>query len=339
MTAGEPFRIETDPQWIDREGWARFIDSHPQGNVFQTPPFHSFISADPAYRPFVAAAISGENGAVGGILQGIVQREKGLASHFSRRAIVWGGPLVRDDDERITSALLDAAIGLLKREVIYLEFRNLFDLKRQRGTFERLGFRYEEHCNFHVALSDRERVRRRYSKNRLRQIKKSGDRGASVREAASLEDVREFYSILRDLYARKIRKPLPGRSFFEGFFASGFGVYLVVEHQGRIIGGIMCPFDHRKVYEWYVCGLDGEVPDVHPSVLATNAAIEWGLERRMSCFDFMGAGAPGQDYGVREFKARFGGELVEHGRYRAIFSPFLYFLGKSAVKVAGMRKR
>ena len=48
-------------------------------------------------------------------------------------------------------------------------------------------------------------------------------------------------------------------------------------------------------------------------------------------FDFMGAGAPDKDYGVRDFKAKFGGELVEHGRFVYICKPWLYKLGAVAV--------
>jgi lipid II:glycine glycyltransferase (peptidoglycan interpeptide bridge formation enzyme) len=51
----------------------------------------------------------------------------------------------------------------------------------------------------------------------------------------------------------------------------------------------------------------------------------------------MGAGKPEETYGVRDFKARFGGELVEHGRYLCVRKPLLYWLGKMGVKL--MKKR
>ena len=47
----------------------------------------------------------------------------------------------------------------------------------------------------------------------------------------------------------------------------------------------------------------------------------------------MGAGKPGDSYGVRDFKARFGGQLVEHGRYDYVLSPMLYNVGKMGVKI------
>lgn len=46
----------------------------------------------------------------------------------------------------------------------------------------------------------------------------------------------------------------------------------------------------------------------------------------------MGAGEPGVPYGVRDFKAEFGGQLVEHGRFIHICKPMLYRIGKLGVK-------
>jgi len=52
----------------------------------------------------------------------------------------------------------------------------------------------------------------------------------------------------------------------------------------------------------------------------------------------MGAGKPDEGYGVRDFKAKFGGELVEHGRFIHINQPVLYTIGKQAVKFLKRKK-
>ena len=36
---------------------------------------------------------------------------------------------------------------------------------------------------------------------------------------------------------------------------------------------------------------------------------------------------------VRDFKAKFGGELVEHGRFLCVRKPLLYWIGKTGVKL------
>jgi len=52
----------------------------------------------------------------------------------------------------------------------------------------------------------------------------------------------------------------------------------------------------------------------------------------------MGAGKPDESYGVREFKAKFGGNLVEHGRFEMIFNKYLYHIGIIGVKFLKHRK-
>ena len=53
----------------------------------------------------------------------------------------------------------------------------------------------------------------------------------------------------------------------------------------------------------------------------------------------MGAGKPDENYGVREFKEKFGGELVEYGRFIRINNPLLYKLGTSALSILKQIKK
>ena len=97
--------------------------------------------------------------------------------------------------------------------------------------------------------------------------------------------------------------------------------------------------DGKCIYEFYVCGLDNNYKDQYPSVMATWAAIEYANNNGIPIFDFMGAGKKDENYGVKEFKARFGGELVEEGRYIKINNYFLYKTGELALKLKKWIKR
>jgi lipid II:glycine glycyltransferase (peptidoglycan interpeptide bridge formation enzyme) len=66
--------------------------------------------------------------------------------------------------------------------------------------------------------------------------------------------------------------------------------------------------------------------------LATWAGIEYAANHHFDKFDFMGAGKPDESYGVREFKSKFGGTLLEHGRFLYICNSGLYKLGKFIVR-------
>ena len=59
--------------------------------------------------------------------------------------------------------------------------------------------------------------------------------------------------------------------------------------------------------------------------------MEYAVENQFEFIDFMGAGIKGEQYGVREYKLQFGGELVEDGRYTKVLNAFLYFIGKKGL--------
>jgi serine/alanine adding enzyme len=319
---------------IPRPEWARFVSGHPQGNAFQTPAMYDFWRAVDNHQPLAIACLDAA-GQMGGLLLAVTQSQgRGWTRRFTARTIIWGGPLIRSD------AAAERLLAELRRRVgrksIYIEFRNLFDTAPLAAAFRNGGFVYREHLNFVVDTTDRSGTEKRVSKSRLRQIRKGLAAGAEIVVADSLDQVRQFYQILSDLYRRKVRRPLPGWSFFENFFllcrSGGPGVCLLVRYQGRIVGGILCPIlAGRAIYEWYVCGLDEAAPDIHPSVLATWAAIDYALKQGIPAFDFLGAGPPERDYGVRDFKARFGGRLVSWGRHFRANDRFLYWLGKTSL--------
>jgi lipid II:glycine glycyltransferase (peptidoglycan interpeptide bridge formation enzyme) len=49
--------------------------------------------------------------------------------------------------------------------------------------------------------------------------------------------------------------------------------------------------------------------------------MNWCCHNGYKVFDFGGAGIPGKEYGVREFKKQFGGKLVNYGRFEKIYRP------------------
>ncbi len=175
--------------------------------------------------------------------------------------------------------------------------------------------------------------------NRKRQIKKAIKLGVVTEEAKTENDVKEFYAILKDLYKTKIRKPLFSLEFFQKFIGSSVGKILLVKFENKIIGGIASPvLPGSAIYELYICGLDQEYKECCPSVMATYAAMEYGYKNGLNRFDFMGAGKPEEDYGVRDFKEKFGGEMVEYGRFIKVKNIFLFNLGKFAMSVLAGKK-
>lgn len=323
-------RIITEVDEEFRNRWDKFVLEHPNGNFFQSPAAFNFFRSVENHQPFVITA--SEKDELKGILSGIIMKEPGIKGFFSKRCIVWGGPICKIDD--LCQLLIDELNEFVKKKAIYTEFRNLFDVTDLNDYFIKSGYELEDRINFIVDIESIEINKKKLNENRRRQINKSLKSGVEIVSPKEIREVKEFYSILKKLYKEKVRKPLPSFEFFKEFFEQkDFGKYLLVQYQGKIIGGIMSPIYKDTIYEWYVCGLDTEFKEQSPSVMATWAAIEYAANNGLKYFDFMGAGKPDDEYGVREFKSKFGGKEVRYGRYIRVNNKLLYNIGKLGIKV------
>ena len=310
-----------------------FILKHPQGNFFQSIKAFEFFKAVENYNPLFFLAIdSGE--IVGSLLAFITKEKKLLKGFLSRRCIVYGGPIVKDNCPEIAQSLLNAFDKAIKKKVIYSEFRAFFDLNTLKTVFEKNGYEFHEHLNFIVPIISEEENKKLLNSSKRRQISLSLRNGAEIIEARDLEDVKSFYDILYSLYKTKVKKPLPDINFFENFFNNkSLGKIFIIKNEEKILGGIVCPIYKDRIFEWFVCGLDGEIKNVYPSVLATWAPIQYAIDNGLKYFDFLGAGKPEEEYGVREFKAKFGGQLVNLGRFVKVYKKQLYSVGKLGLKL------
>ena len=232
-------------------------------------------------------------------------------------------------------------------EPIYIETRNFNDYSKWKGAFEKAGFEYQPHLNFHVDTSSVELVEANLGKSRKRDIRTTIREGVTIVELngglinddATLNGemvrlVHEYYEILSYLYKTKVKTPLFPESFFQTLAKHPDARFLLTELNGKIIGGTVCVAQEGKcLYEWFACGEDGVYPHVFPSCYATYSGIRYAAEHNMPRFDMMGAGKPDEAYGVRDFKAKFGGKEVEHGRFICTTKPMLYKIGAFGVKI------
>ena len=372
---------------IDREAWSRLVQTSRTGTWFQSPEaYELFASLPEMFTPFAFGVVgkpesdSGQiiEATLRGVCVGYVTKEKSrLRQFFTRRAIILGGPCLAEDatDEEVTALLstLNAQLSTLNAQhstlntPIYIEIRNFNDYSRWRGAIEAAGFAYQPHLNFHVDCTDKQKMWERLSDNRKRQIRKKPTPDPSLKggekegKDVSEQDVREWYGILQELYRTKVKTPLWPVEFFVQAYKQGVGHFLLIRHEGKIIGGSMVvkkpttdtppgPLSEGRenadenaigngvVYEWYECGMNAAYKEQYPSVMATWAGMQYAHEQGCARYDMMGAGVPGVPYGVRDFKSEFGGTLVEHGRWLYVAKPWLYAIGKAGVEMLKIEK-
>ena len=320
---------------INPAQWDALVKASPTATWFQIEEAYRFFDSLSFLEAF-AFGVENE-GKLKAVVVGYVQKDGGrLKQFFSRRAIITGGPLLADDisDDELR-CLLDTLKDRLKRKAIYIETRNFNDYSRWRGVFGECGFGYEAHYDIHVDTSSMDVVNEHMGKSRKRDIRLSIRDGALVVVEPTIAQVRSCYSILCELYLTKVKTALFPIEFFEKLYLMDSSAFLLVEYEGKIIGGTVCVgIGGKTLFEMYACGKDGVYKNIFPSELATYAGLQYAAVQGCLKFDMMGAGSPDDGgYGVRDFKLKFGGELVEHGRFVHVCHPVLFNVGKLGVRI------
>lgn len=304
------------------------LEYSPFASPFQTPEFYDFYnSLATSYAEVFAIE---EEGSYLALLVLTVQKENGFKAYFSRRGIAYGGVVLlpRAETDAIHLLLTDIK-HYYQRKLIYLEIRNNFDYGAYTAPASAVGFDYVPWLNFQFPNISPSSFREGMTKARQRQLSQAQKLGVTWREARSEYDVKAFYVLLSELYLHKVKKPLPDFDFFLKLHESSFAKCLVVEYEERIIGGVICPiYDTRALYEFYICGEDKAYPKAHPSIMAMWGMVEYADQNGISSIDLMGAGQANNVSSVRQFKSKFGGKLVENGRFLCLNNRFLYALGR-----------
>ena len=332
----EKIKATTSVDEITTAEWSDLVQSSTVASWFQTREAFEFFNSLSFLDAFCVAVK--KDGVLKGLVVGYIQKDGGkLKQFFSRRAIINGGPLLADDiTEQELGALLSAVKVFLKRKAIYIESRNFSDYSRWKPIFENNGFVYQPHYDVVVETTSVEAVNKKLDRNRKRNIKKAIDNGLIIESEPSDSDIEAFYAQLQKLYSTKVKVPLyPIEFFIKLAKQTSSRFFLAKNNEGFIIGGLVCVvLNAKSVYAWFACGEDAQYKNLFPSVMVNYAGICHAAENSFSNFDFMGAGNPNDGgYGVRDFKMKFGGDLVEYGRYQYICNKPLFKIGTLGVKI------
>ncbi len=327
-------KIITDPSEIDLNKLEKFVYHHPHGNFFQSTKAFLFFKAVDNYEPVLIVALDGEE-IVGSLISIVIREGKGLKGYFSSRCIVWGGPLVKDENPEVYSIILSKLNEIAHKKAIYSQFRNFFALNSIKENFNKQGWLFEEHLNIIVDLSKSDDVlwKEVHSKRR-NEIRRAEKEGTSFKVLGNRDELDITYHILKEVYDRA-KLPLPGIKFFETAYdilaPDHFKIFLAI-NQKKIIGIMYVLCFKGIMYDWYA-GSYKAYYKKYPNDLIPWKAFLWGQNNGFNKFDFGGAGKPGIPYGVRDYKKKFGGDFVNYGRFEKIHKPFLFQFGKLGLKV------
>ena len=312
----------------DEIRWRSYLKNNPCSNIFHTPEMFEVFQRTQGYTPRKLAVLGPENQLLSICLPVLVSLNRGFLKKATTRAIHYGGILHDDRTESIDSLqeLLPECLRQCGREAIFTELRHLADPQGIVSVLGSLGFRYEEHINFLVDLDQPlDDVWHRITAQGRRAVKRSRKRGLVIEEITKASQVTEFYHLLSKTYRRK-RIPLIDISHFQAIYdilvPMNMAKIYRARAENRTIAG-MVVFLYKDTLYWWYSGDNFEFRQYYPTDGILWHILEWGWENGFKTFDVGWAGRPGQPYGVRKFKEKYGGRVVTWGRHRYVHAPFL----------------
>lgn len=318
---------------LDHDVWREFVDKHPEGNIFHTPEMYDVYLQSQGYLPSLWAAVEGGNRVLALMLPVEVTLYSWLR-RFSSRAIMFGGILCDPSQEgrKGLSTLLEHYNSETRNRNIFTEVRNLSDTIKFQSTLCKNDFTYEDHLNYLIDLSRTpDAILQSFHKRTRKQIRRGLGKGLlTIDVAKDREQLKESYKLLVKTYQRA-NIPIAHRSLFESAFNVLFPKemvkFLIAYVDGAPVATSVELLYKDVIYGWY-SGMDRSFASYSPNELIMWHILSWGAENNYRMYDFGGAGKPGEYYGVRDFKAKFGGDLVNFGRNTCIHAPLTLKLSK-----------
>lgn len=316
--------------------WKSFVDNHPNGNIFQTPEMYEVYKNTVNNEPVFLAVT--ENNEVLGVLLGVIQKEiSGLFGVFTSRCIVTGGPLIKDNNPEVLALLLEEFTTVLKNKTIFSQFRNLWEWNSLISVFKDHGFKYDPHLDILINIDRPENEiwdsLHSKARNKIRLAEKAGLKFEIIEP--NKVNISIIYEILKEVYG-KAKIPLADISLFEKAVDmlgpnNHIKIFGALKDK-KIIGFRLGLLYKDLIYDWYA-GSFSSYYNEHPNDFLPFKTMAWGQKNGYRVFDFGGAGKPNQPYGVRDHKMKFGGELLEFGRFEKIHKPILMEIAKFGLQI------
>lgn len=316
---------------LPETAWSTFVAQLPQGNIFHTPEMFRVFARTKGYLPELWAAVN-NNQILALMVPVHVSLLEGILHILTTRTVVYGSVL------SVPGAEGDQALKLLLQEYkhnsgkqsLFTELRNVYPLGTLSAIVVQEGFSYEDHLNYLINLNRPvETVFQSIGKRTRKNIKNGLNKAiVSIEEVGNRSDLPACYRLL-DMTYRVAHVPLADYSLFEAAFdilsPKRMIRFTVAKVNDQAVATSIELQYKGVLYGWYG-GMDRTYTSYVPNELLMWHILKWGSENGYHLYDFGGAGKPEEEYGVRDFKAKFGGSLVCYGRNTYVHMPGVLWL-------------
>ncbi len=325
------FKIISEFKDINIDNWENYVKSHPNGNIFQTPNIFKAYQETKNYDPLVIVVLNKNNDIIGLQVSVTIQLYDNILGPLTSRSIIFGGPLIQNEDKSILDVILGEYLKKISGKAIFSQFRNMWNWNRLNNSFVNRKIIFEDHLDIIFDLTKgEEQLWKEMKRVRKKGINQSYKKGVFVKKIDLMNShtFDQSYSIL-DLVYKRIKLPIPKRDFFENIIKNNknniLSLGLYIEKELVAVRIALCY--NSLVYDWYA-GAKEEYLSYRPNDVLPWEVLKWGAENQYKNFDFGGAGKPNIPYGVRDYKLKFGGDVVNYGRYEIVHKPILMKVAK-----------
>lgn len=182
---------------------------------------------------------------------------------------------------------------------------------------------------------DKEKIWEVYKKNIRRDVRKAQKSGVTIRQGASTEDVRTFFRLYLASMQRNramVKYPLQWfEALYEMIIKRGLGIIALAEVDKEAIAGAVFIHSQNSTH-YFHNGSQYEFLKFCPNELLIHDALEKAIEKKNSCFDFMGSDP--MDLSLLHFKEKWGSQSIDLHTYVKDYHPMkckIWEMGKRAV--------
>jgi serine/alanine adding enzyme len=314
---------------LDENTWRKFIIKQNQSNIFHTPEMFQVWNKAKGCSAKLWVALDSHQHVLALLTPVDVTLLGGLFYRLTTRSIAYGSVLCVPDEigKEALLTLLRSYSMSSSQHSLFTELRNLTDLSEIQPEFCQCGFIYEKHLNYLVDLNcSTEELLQRIGSRTRKHIRRGLRKGnVIVEQVTDREKLAVWYDLIRTTY-RSVGVPLTDISLFEAAYDVLQPKDMITFWLARIGSDYVAASAELLfkdvIYGWYG-GVNRDYAKDVPGEILMWRILEWGVMNGYKTYDFGGAGKPGEEYGVRDFKAKFGGQLVCFGRNTKIHSPNL----------------
>lgn len=314
-------------QHVDETVWRAFLGQNTCANIFHTPEMMQVFAQTEGFKPDFWAALGDDDQMLALFLPvQVTVLDRPLLRKLTTRSVLYGSVLCAPTaaGREALDLLLKTYKRMAKNQVLFTELRNMGPMDEFQPILTANEFVYEEYVNYLIPLTRSQAdMWDAIRSNAQRNVRKARKAGVVIEEVQDKEGVTAAYAVLQQVYKR-IQVPLPDESLFQAKFdilyPQGMFKILLAKVEGEIIGALTLLIYNGVMTYWYT-GTLREFSSYRASDYLVWYALEFGRTNGYHTFDFGGGGKPDEEYGVRDFKAKFGGNLVSYGRNVCVHAP------------------